>query len=156
LRRPWVLDLGAGVVAAFGLVDQWIIMHANNWAGTFSPDTMQFLIQIDKEGLHPFRLISILALMWLSVRLIPAHAQWLRSRFAAPFIVCGQHSLPVFCVGIFLSFLGRIAFEQNDGWLMQGAVNAAGAVVLMMVGAMSAWYAAKGRGRSEAVSGGGH
>ena len=70
------------------------------------------LVSIDKEGLHPFRLISILALAWLTARLVPTDAPWLRTRWATPFIVCGQHSLPVFCASIFLSFLGRLVMEE--------------------------------------------
>jgi hypothetical protein len=52
----------------------------------------------------------------------------------------GQHGLPVFCTGIFLSFLGRLALELAEGWPMQLAVNLAGFVVLVGVGAIAAWY----------------
>jgi hypothetical protein len=77
--------------------------------------------------------------------LISKDARWLRSVFASPFIVAGQHSLPVFCAGIFLSFLGRLATEADDGFFAQVGVNLAGAVALWSVGAVAAWYSIKGK-----------
>jgi hypothetical protein len=60
-------------------------------------------------------------------------------------VLCGQHSLPVFCAGIFLSFLGRLTMEVTDGWWVQAAVNIAGGMLLVAVGAVAAWYREKGR-----------
>jgi hypothetical protein len=57
----------------------------------------------------------------------------------------GQHSLPVFCFGIFLAFLGRLAMDEDDGWQMQIAVNLAGIVAMAAVGLLAAWYREKGR-----------
>ena len=91
------------------------------------------------------RLLSILALAWLVSRGISANAPWLRSRFAQPLVICGQHSLPVFCAGIFLSFLGRLAMEEQAGWVVQAGVNAVGLTALVAVGALAAWYKLKGK-----------
>jgi hypothetical protein len=95
---------------------------------------------VDKTSLHPFRLLSILALAYLLGHLVPHGAAWVRSAPALPFVLMGQHGLPVFCTGIFLSFLGRLALEQAEGWPMQLAVNLAGFAVLVGVGAIAAWY----------------
>jgi hypothetical protein len=51
----------------------------------------------------------------------------------------------VFCAGIFLAFLGRLATEANAGVLAQIGVNIAGATSMWAVGAVAAWYAGKGR-----------
>jgi hypothetical protein len=111
------------------------------------PDAViRALMSVDKEGLHPFRLLSILALTWLTARLVPVDARWLRSKLAAPFVLAGQHSLPVFCAGIFLAFLGRLATEADNGVMTQIGVNVAGAVSLWTIGAVAAWYSNKGRG----------
>jgi hypothetical protein len=107
-------------------------------------------MSVDKGGLHPFRLLSILALTWLCVRLIRADAGWLRGWIASPFIIAGQHSLPVFCASIFLSFLGRLATEANDGVLSQIGVNLAGGVAMWAIGAVAAWYSNKGRAQPRA------
>jgi hypothetical protein len=65
--------------------------------------------------------------------------------WAAPLIVAGQHSLPVFCVGIFLSFVGRLMTESDPGFGNQVLVNLGGAVSMFAVGAVAAWYSNKGR-----------
>jgi hypothetical protein len=62
-----------------------------------------------------------------------------------PLIVAGQHSLPVFCASIFLSFLGRLMTESNDGVVSQIEVNVGGAVSMFVIGAIAAWYSNKGR-----------
>ena len=81
------------------------------------------MITEDKTGLHPFRLLSILALTWLVARTVPRGAAWLESRLAAPLVLMGQNSLPVFCFGIFFGFIARLGLEYDDGWGMQGVVN---------------------------------
>ena len=106
---------------------------------------------MDRESLHPFRLLSILALAWLVARWVPIGAAWLQSRWAAPFVLCGQHSLPVFCFGIFLSFLGRLAVEEQPGWVIQALVNMTGALAMVGIAALAAWYWGKGRVQAAAL-----
>lgn len=104
-----------------------------------------WLAGVDKTGLHPARVLSVLLMTWLLGHLIPAGAAWLHGPLAAPFALMGQQSLPVFCAGIFLSFLGRLAIESSAGLAMQVAVNVAGLAALVMVGAVAAWYAEGGK-----------
>ncbi len=104
----------------------------------------RILLSVDKQNLHPMRLLSIFALVWVVIRTVPITAKWVRSRAAAPFVLCGQHSLPVFCAGIFLSFLGRLAMEEQPSWTVQAAVNLCGGLSLVAVGALAAWYRRKG------------
>lgn len=105
------------------------------------------LWNVDKAGLHPFRLLSMLSLFYLVAHGVPAGARWLRGSVASAFALLGQHGLPVFCAGIFLSFLGRLALELGDGWAMQLAVNLLGLAALLAVAALRSWYdAAGGRG----------
>jgi hypothetical protein len=150
-RRPWptrglrALDAAAVAVAVAGIVVQWVVWPYPDVVERLPALVARALVNLDKQGLHPFRLLNILALAWLVARLVPKDAAWLRSRWAAPFILCGQHSLPVFCTGIFLSFLGRLAMEEQTGWTIQLAVNVVGAAALLGVGALAAWYREKGR-----------
>jgi hypothetical protein len=102
------------------------------------------LAAVDKEGLHPLRLISILALAVITCRLVPAGARWLRSRFASPFILLGQHSLPVFWCGVPLSLLGEFVFARYHGWATLLLIHLFGAAVLLSVAALTAWYAQTG------------
>ena len=150
--RPRLLDAVSVLIVLFGLVMQWVVWVYPGATAWLPDPIIRALMSVDKAGLHPFRLISILALTWLTARFISKDARWLRSRIAGAFIVAGQHSLPVFCAGIFLSFLGRLATERDNGVISQILVNAGGAVSLWAVGAIAAWYAIKGRAKPAAAA----
>jgi hypothetical protein len=56
-------------------------------------------------------------------------------------ILCGQHSLQVFCFGILLSVLGRILLTSvRDGILMQLAIDGGGIILMMGFAGLLAWY----------------
>lgn len=144
-RAAPLLTVGSCGMLVFGAVVIWCVWGNEDVLPRLPPGLQHLLLGIDKTGLHPARLGSILALVWLVTRLLPASAPWLRGRLAAPLVLIGQHSLPVFCFGIFLAFLGRLAMEADDGVAAQLAVNIVGALALVGVGALAAWYRAKGR-----------
>ena len=135
-----VLVLGLGIVLLGDYGEQWLAALPQPLA--------DLLTTIDKTGLHPFRLLSVLALAYLVGHAVPRGAHWLRSRAAAPFVLMGQHGLPVFCAGIFLAFLGRLALEMDDRWPMQLAVNLAGLAALVSIGIVGAWYRMREHGES--------
>ena len=57
-----------------------------------------------------------------------------------PLIVCGQRSLEVFCVGIFLSFVGHFILEMYSERLgMQIAVSAGGVMLMTCVAFYRKW-----------------
>lgn len=143
--RPAILDIFAVVNVAIGLLLLWLVWPYPEISSRLPAFAARALISVDKEGLHPMRLVSILSLAWLTSRLVSAKAEWLKSTIAWPLVICGQHSLPVFCAGIFLSFLGRLAMEERSGWAVQAAVNLSGLGAMVAVGALSAWYRQKGR-----------
>jgi hypothetical protein len=136
--------IGAGLVLAAGavatLLATLVVYAGAEWLVLLPEKVAQVLTEVDKTSLHPFRLLSILALAYLLGHLVPRDAAWVRSAPALPFVLMGQHGLPVFCSGIFLSFLGRLALELAEGWPMQLAVNLAGLMLLVGVGAIGAWY----------------
>jgi len=98
-----------------------------------------FLASVDKTALHPLRLACVLALLWLVARHVPRDAAPLRSRWLRPFVIMGRQSLPVFCFGILLSFLARLALEHDDGAPMQWAVNLACLAALALTGFLADW-----------------
>lgn len=151
LRLPRrTMDVAAASVVIVGVIVLWLVWPSDDLVARVPKIVTRALLMIDKEGLHPMRLLSILALTWLICRLIPFQAHWLRSRYAMPVILCGQHSLPVFCSGIFLSFLGRLAMEaEGGGWAIQLFVNLAGVLLLVGIGGMASWYRDKGRMRAD-------
>ena len=139
-----IYDVLASTFVVGGVLLLWLVWPYPDIETRIPPAAARILISVDKEGLHPMRLISILSLLWLVYRAVPASAPWLRRRLAKPFILCGQHSLAVFCAGIFLSFLGRLAMEERPDWTVQAAVNICGSIALVGVGALAAWYRQKG------------
>lgn len=143
--NPRALDVLAALTLGLGYAIMVVVWSFPTLVAAMPSLLAHAITSIDKTSLHPLRLVSIMALAWLATRLIAPGAFWLRSPRAAPFVLCGQHSLPVFCAGIFLSFLARLCMEDDDGLMMQVAVNVFGAAALVGVGALAAWYREKGR-----------
>ena len=144
-RLRWPIDAAAVLVLAAGVVVIWVIDAHPRILASMPAAVIRFVITEDKTGLHPFRLLSILSLAWLTMHAVPRDAAWLRSRGAAPLVLLGQNSLPVFCSGIFLGFLARLGLEADEGAAMQLAVNLFGALAMLAVGGLAAWYREKGR-----------
>jgi hypothetical protein len=94
---------------------------------------------VDKVGLHPLRLVSILALAWLTWRFLPAAFRSMKFRLARPFVLMGQHSLVVFSAGIFLAIYGEVALGNARDWKSQILVNGLGTASLFAVAAFAAW-----------------
>ncbi len=143
--HTYIYDIMATIIILYGLCLVWLVWPYPEIEARFPQNIAWLLVSIDKEGLHPMRLLSILSFLWLVARFIPKSAQWLIGSFARPFILCGQHSLPVFCCGIVLSFLARLAMEQRSDWIVQAAVNLGGGAVMVGVATLAAWYKQKGR-----------
>ncbi|MEO3473306.1 OpgC domain-containing protein [Roseomonas sp. CAU 1739] len=148
LGVPWRRWAGVlcGVMLAAGAVMTVLIYYQWEFAETRLPAFAPYLAAIDKASLHPLRLMTILALTYLIAHLVPMDAAWLRGRLARPLILMGQQALPVFCAGIALSFLGRVALEDADGWGMQVMVNIGGAAALVGLALLTAWYGSEKRG----------
>jgi hypothetical protein len=144
-RLRWPFDVLAVLILAAGVVVIWVIDTHPPILAAMPGWVIRFVITQDKTGMYPFRLLSILSLTWLVARTVPRGAAWLESWYASPFVLMGQNSLPVFCYSILFGFIARLGLEYDDGAAMQVAVNLTGAVTMVAVGAMSAWYRAKGR-----------
>jgi len=147
-RSPWltlaaILVLGAGLAAMLGY--SHFYGHLPLWAA-------EALSRVDKQSLHPWRLASVLALAYLIGHFIARDGAMVRGRWVRPFQRMGQHSLPVFCVGILLSFLARLAFEAWDGWPAQLAVNLVCFFALLGVAVVSEWNRAVERAPRAAPS----
>ena len=143
-RRRLLVDAAAVCTLLFGLatIAFW---HHPDLGRALPPVLVRGLDNVDKTGLHPLRLTSFLALAWLARRLVPIDAAWVNGRLARPVVIAGQHSLPVFCFGIFAAFIGRVAMELHAGFVRQVAVNVAGAASLLCVGFVAEWYKRRGR-----------
>ncbi|HEX3574705.1 MAG TPA: OpgC domain-containing protein [Rhodopila sp.] len=144
-RPPWLFDALAVTIVVLGVVVTTAIEPHPRWLERVSASPFRALVVEDKTGLYPFRLLSILALTWLCVRLIRFDAKWLRSAWAAPLVLVGQNSLPVFCSGIVIGFCARLGLEYDDRTPMQVTINLLGAIGMVAVGALAAWYRTKNK-----------
>ena len=94
----------------------------------------------DKTNLAPYRVIHLLALAVIVVRLFPKDFSVLQSALLKPAIVCGKRSLEVFCVGIFLSFIGHFILEMySNALLTQIAVSTIGISLMTAVAFYRTW-----------------
>ena len=100
-----------------------------------------FIFPLDKTGLSPWRLSHFLVLALLVVRLVPPEAGFLRSAWSKPLILCGQHSLEVFCLGVFLSFTAYfVLVEVSARVLMQITVSLTGILLMVALAWLMKWY----------------
>jgi len=89
---------------------------------------------IDKTDLDMLRLTHLLALAVVVTRSLPRNWAPLTSKWLRPLILCGQHSLPIFCIGVFLSFGAHwILMQYTRGVWEQLVVSAAGIVIMVAI-----------------------
>jgi hypothetical protein len=104
------------------------------------------IFPLDKSGLSPLRLAHFLALALITIRLVPQEAAFLKSPLAQPLILCGRHSLEVFCLGVFLAYTaGFVLIELSPSLLMQVMVSLAGILLMVGLAALMSWYKALGQ-----------
>jgi len=97
---------------------------------------IKVIYPIDKTDLDMLRLTHFLALATIVSYFVSHDWKLLTSKWLHPLILCGRHSLPLFCLGVFLSFSAHwILTQYTKGAWEQLAVSAAG--ILIMTGA--AW-----------------
>ena len=101
----------------------------------------QWMYPISKTDLDVLRFAHFLALAAITVRFLPRHWPPLKSKWLRPLILCGQHSLEIFCLGVFLAFAGHFALaEISGGAAMQLAVSVAGIVIMSAMAWVISWY----------------
>jgi hypothetical protein len=101
----------------------------------------EHLYPIDKTNLDVLRFAHFLALAAVTVYFVPRDWPPLTSRWARPAILCGQHSLEIFCLGVFLAFAAHfVKVEVSPGVLMQIAVSLIGIVIMVAVAWFLTWY----------------
>jgi hypothetical protein len=98
---------------------------------------------INKSNLSPIRLVSFFALVMLAAHWVSPRAAFMRTSLARPLVLCGRHSLEIFCLSILLSALGHFLMsEVNAGFTMQLGVNVVGIAILCLTAGMLDWYRA--------------
>lgn len=108
------------------LVPKWLAEH---------------IYPIDKTNLDVLRFAHFLALAAVTVYFIPRDWPALKLKWLRPAILCGQHSLEIFCLGVFLAFAAHFAkVEISGGIAMQIAVSVLGILIMIAVAWLLSWY----------------
>jgi hypothetical protein len=138
IQSRWLLILGAlylifalvmtmaGRFEAFGnLFPRWLY-------DAFNPN--------DKTFLAPYRVIHFVLIAFFITRFVPKTWPPLEWKIFEPLVKCGQQSLQVFCVGIFLSFVAHFILTLSWGtiWAQLG-VSIAGIFILTCVAYYGSW-----------------
>jgi hypothetical protein len=142
--RGW--DILAASFALFSLFET----HARQLVNHV-PAALLIHFEVDKPNLHPFRFLALISLAWLVWRYLPASAIWLRSRVAAPLVLMGQHSLPVFSASILVAALNQVLAAVNAGRLSQSLLQSLGCLMLVAVAAVAALNNRDKKPRSRAI-----
>ena len=96
---------------------------------------------VDKVNLDVLRFVHFLALAVVTVAFVPRDWPPLQSRWARAPIVCGQHSLEIFCLGVFLSFAAHFAMVEVSGaFWMQLLVSLLGILIMVAAAGLITWY----------------
>ena len=135
------ITLGVAVsylVFAFAIVMTWYFprlgVYVPRWLGSF-------LYPIDKTNLDVLRFAHFLALTVLVLYFVPREWRGWQWPALRPIIVCGKHSLEIFCLGIFLSFAGHfIMVEISSSLIMQFVITIGGLVILSGTAWLLSWY----------------
>jgi hypothetical protein len=116
----------AGKFPTFGeMLPQWLY-------STFNPN--------DKTNLAPYRFLHFVAIVILVIRFVPKEWPGLEWKIFDPLVVCGQQSLAVFCVGVFLSFVGHFELSMSSGSLFaQIFVSVTGIAIMTVVAYYISW-----------------
>jgi hypothetical protein len=116
----------AGKFPDFGaLFPRWLY-------STFNPN--------DKTFLAPYRFIHFVVIVILVTRFVPKTWPGLEWKVWDPVIVCGQQSLAVFCVGVFLSFVAHFLLSLSSGSIfVQVLVSVAGIAAMTTVAYYISW-----------------
>jgi hypothetical protein len=104
---------------------QWLV-------GAFNPN--------DKTNLAWYRFLHFVVIVVLTVKFVKKDWPGLEWRIWEPVIKCGQQSLAVFCVGVFLSFVGHFVLTLSYGSLWaQIGVSIAGIAIMTVVAYYIDW-----------------
>src|ERR1700744_4612643 len=117
----------------------------------------QWMYPIDKTDLDVLRFAHFLALAAVTVRFLPKDWPYLKSPWLRPLVLCGQHSLEIFCLGVFLAFAGHFLLaELSGGAVLHFIISISGIVIMSAAAWLFSWYkhsADKSGSRSKATGG---
>ena len=137
-RSPIVVAIAIGyLVFAFAIVTSWYVPALHRHV----PQWLDFIYPIDKTNLHALRFAHFIALAIVAVRFLPADLSGWKSPLLRPITICGEHSLEIFCLGVFLSFTAHFILVEIAGGIgMQILISVIGIALMTATAALIAWY----------------
>jgi hypothetical protein len=99
---------------------------------TFNPN--------DKTNLAWYRFLHFVVIVVLTIKFVPKDLPALEWKIFDPVVKCGQQSLAVFCVGVFLSFVAHFILMLSSGSVLaQIVVSVAGIAIMTLVAYYISW-----------------
>ncbi len=129
IRSRTVFWLGL-IYLAFAAV-MTLAGHFPGLQGLFPRVVFEAFNPNDKTNLAPYRFLHLAILVILGARLIPIDAPGLQAAIWRPLVKCGQQSLEVFCVGIYLAFVASLILEKSAGGALAELLVATGGLAIM-------------------------
>ena len=128
----------AYLVFAFFISLTWYLPAASQFVPSWLE---QVIYPIDKVNLDVLRFAHFLALAVVTVHFVPSTWPGLKSRWLWAPIACGQHSLEIFCLGVFLSFAAHFAMTEISGaFWMQVLASVVGILIMIAAASLLRWY----------------
>ena len=139
INSPVVFALSiAYLLFAFAIAMTWYIPRLGAFVPQFVGDA---IYPIDKTNLDVLRILHFLSLAIVVLWFVPRDWPPLKWKAAWPLIICGQHSLEIFCLGVFLAFAGHFVFTEVSNRLpMHIIVSLTGIVIMVGFAALISWY----------------
>ena len=108
----------------------------------------QWIYPIDKTDLDVLRFAHFLALAAVTARFVPAGWPGLKSPWLRPLVLCGQHSLEIFCLGVFLAFAGYFLLgETSAGAWLHFLLAIIGVMIMTAAAWLASWHKLSDKGR---------
>ena len=128
----------AYLLAAFFVTLTWHLPQLN----FLMPKRLeQWMYPISKTDLDVLRFAHFLALAAITVRFLRKDWPGLKSPWLRPLILCGQHSLEIFCLGVFLAFAGHFVLAEISGGAgMHFLISVVGILIMSGMAWVISWY----------------
>jgi hypothetical protein len=139
LNSPVIFGLAAAyLLFAFCIAMTWYFPRL----AVYVPRVVgEVIYPIDKTNLDVLRIVHFLSLAVITLWFVPRQWPALKSPLAWPAIMCGQHSLEIFCLSVFLSFAGHFVFTDiSNRVFIQFVVSLLGIVIMVGVAWLLSWY----------------
>src|SRR3954466_1272533 len=152
-------NITLGICVAYLLAAFWVTLtwYVPQFHHLLPRVIEQWMYPINKTDLDVLRFAHFLALAALTVRFLPKNWAGLKSIWLRPLILCGQHSLEIFCLGVFLAFAGHFVLaEVSGGAGMHFIISVSGIVIMTAAAGLFSWYkgvVGKGGTRAKSTSG---